>query len=202
MAQLGSVLNHPLGKRLFPADVAAKLALLWAERDTFLTVLDRMPQTLCHGDAFRRNLFIQRDGAGREQITAIDWAFMGLWAVGEELVSLVHTNLYFFEVEFDKAKALDEIVYNDYLAGLYDVGWRGDPRVVRYGYAAASSMRYTLGYFDFWQDFALNMDERKTVWVKQTFGCSVESFCDHAADCFRFQLDLADEARALLEVVG
>jgi hypothetical protein len=43
--------------RLLPADIVTGLLRLWDERQFFLDVLDTLPQTLCHRDAFRRNLF-------------------------------------------------------------------------------------------------------------------------------------------------
>ena len=82
------------------------VGVVWAARNAFISALDRLPLTLCHGDANRRNLFIRQVDAGSEQITAIDWSFMGLWPVGVELVPLVRADLFFFEVDFDKAKRL------------------------------------------------------------------------------------------------
>ncbi|MFQ5614419.1 MAG: phosphotransferase, partial [Anaerolineae bacterium] len=145
IAQLPTVLDHPLVRRLYPPDVAGGLFRLWAERETFLEALDRLPQTFCHRDAFRRNLFARRGPDGREQTVAIDWVFAGAGAVGAEMVALVVATLGFREVEFDRAQELEIIVFEGYLAGLDAAGWGGDPRLVRFGYAAAAALRYVLG---------------------------------------------------------
>ena len=54
----------PLLRRLYPPPVVAELGRLWAERERFLAALDRLPQTFCHHDAFRRNL-LHRAGPDR-----------------------------------------------------------------------------------------------------------------------------------------
>src|SRR5712691_3054530 len=50
-------LGRPLMRRFLPGDAAELLLRLWAEHETFMAALDGLPQTLCHFDAFRRNLF-------------------------------------------------------------------------------------------------------------------------------------------------
>jgi hypothetical protein len=198
MAQLDDVLHHPLVSRIYPADVATRLSRLWAEREIFLAALDRLPQTLCHRDAFRRNLFVRCNGDSHEQTVAVDWAFVGLGAVGEEIVPLVQGSLAFFEVEQTKTQVLDELVFNGYLEGLRDVGWDCDWRDVRFGYAATSALRYGLGFIAFALDLTVNFDESKNAFVKQVWGCPVEELLDRWANLLRFLFDLADEARTLL----
>ena len=54
----------PLVRQLFPPPVVAEMRRLWEEREVFLAALDPLPQTLCHHDAFRRNLL---SGRGRRE---------------------------------------------------------------------------------------------------------------------------------------
>ncbi len=200
IAQLGDVLDRPLVSRLYPADVAAGISRLWTDREIFLAALDRLPQTFCHRDAWNRNLFVRRDGEGREQTVAIDWAFVGLGAIGEEIVALAQTRNLFEPAE---AQVLDAMVFNSYLNGLREVGWDGDPQAVRFVYAASSALRYGLGFTAAWLERALNFDESKAVWVKQAYdGRSIEEVADLWAGLFRFLLNLADEARTLLDAIG
>ena len=61
---------------------------LWEERDRFFDALDRLPQTLCHLDSLRPDLFARETEDGDYQTVAVDWAFAGLGAIREGLVSL------------------------------------------------------------------------------------------------------------------
>jgi hypothetical protein len=65
--------------------------------------------------------------------------------VGEELVSLIVATVGFSEVEFDKVQELGAFVFEEYLAGLREPGWRGDPRLVGFGYIAMAPLCYVLG---------------------------------------------------------
>lgn len=189
---LHNSLDHPLVRRNYPGSTADDIFRLWAQRNTLLDALDRLPRTLCHLDAFRRNLFARRSADGRDQTIAIDWAFVGTGALGEEIVPLVSASLAFFEVELAEAQALDEIVFEGYLEGLRDAGWRGDPRAVRFVYAAASALRYLFPI-----GLNLLLEESGRAWLEQAFGRTIEEALDDWADWCRFLLGLADEAREL-----
>jgi AcrR family transcriptional regulator len=134
-------LEHPLLRRFLPGDTGKAFFDLWTERKMFLNALDRLPHTICHLDAFRRNLFARVGADGRDQTVAIDWAFVGTGAIGEEIEPLVLRSLAFGEVEPGEAHELDEAVFAGYLDGLRDAGWRGDPRQARLGYTAAAASR-------------------------------------------------------------
>src|SRR5919201_6300912 len=75
--------RHPLIRRAYPTPVAERLLRLHAGRGVLLDRLDRLPHTLCHLDAFRRNLFARVTDDGRQQTVAIDWASIGFAALGE-----------------------------------------------------------------------------------------------------------------------
>lgn len=196
MDMLHTTLGHPLVRRLYPADVADSTFRFWAERDTFLNALDRVPQTLCHMDAFRRNLFARRGADGRDQTVAIDWAFTGTGALGEDIVPLSAATVGFFEVEIDQMQELDDIVFEGYLNGLRDTGWRGDPRAVRFAYAAASALRYLFPI-----GLNLLLEEGGRAWLEQAFGRTIDEMLDSWANSRRFLLGLAHEARALLSAL-
>src|SRR5439155_4390297 len=127
-----------LMERVYPNEVAEQIFQIWDERELLLDALTRLPpQTFCHRDAFRRNLF-----ARRTQTVAVDWAYSGIGAVGEEIAPLVWGSLGFRDVPIEQAQELEALVFNSYLDGLRDAGWNGDARLVRFGYAAASVLRY------------------------------------------------------------
>ena len=56
IAELPQLSQHPFFAKFLPADRLARILRLWEERQPLLTRLDQLPHTLCHRDAFRRNL--------------------------------------------------------------------------------------------------------------------------------------------------
>ena len=104
--RLPQVMDHPLVRRLYPPQVAAALMEVWDERQALLDALARLPQTLCHGDAWRRNLMVRPSPAARTQVVAIDWAYVGIGPIGQELVMFVADALDFSEVDVAQARAL------------------------------------------------------------------------------------------------
>jgi hypothetical protein len=190
-------LDHPLIRRQYTGNAAEKKFRIWAERDLYLDALDRLPQTICHRDAFHRNLFARRTASGDYQTVAIDWAFVGLGAVGMELVPLVQAGLGFFEIDLAQAQDLEDIAFDGYLQGLRDAGWRGDPRQARLGYAAAS-----LYYYLMFGALPMLLDENLHGWFEQIFGRSAGECCDLWAQMGSFISRRIDEARELIEVLG
>jgi hypothetical protein len=199
MPLLRDSLAHPLIRRWLPGDASDRLFWLWAKRDVFLDALDRLPQTPCHLDVFRRNLFARRTAEGNDQTVVVDWAFAGQGAVGEELVPLIQASVNFFEVDLDQAQTLEEIVFAGYLAGLRDAGWPGDPRQVRLGYVAAASLRYR--FAELGRVLAVMLDESLHPLTQQLFGRPIEAVTDHAAEISRFYDNLVDEALELMDIL-
>jgi hypothetical protein len=193
-------LDHPLVRRWLPGRASDRLFRLWEERDLYLDALDRLPQTLCHLDLFRRNLFARRTADGDYESVAVDWAFAGRGAVGEELVSLVLASFIFYEVGLDKAQAIEQIVFEGYLEGLRDAGWRGDSRQVRLGYAAAASLRYKFNDIGRW--LAVMLDENLHAMFSDMLGRPIGEVLDQVAQVYSFSDRLADEARELMDILG
>lgn len=195
VARLRSSLEHPLVHRVIPPDVAEGIFHLYAGREVLLDALDRLPQAFCHLGAHRRNLFARCDMEGTWQTVAIDWAFVGTAAVGVEIVRLVQMSLAFYAVEIDEASELDATVVDGYLEGLRDAGWRGDPRIVRLGYAAETALRVCSLLR---MTLAVLLDEHRHAWAEHLMGRSMEEQVARGAQYYRFLLDLAGEAPELM----
>jgi hypothetical protein len=195
--QLPQVLDHPWVRRVYPPEVAEALLQIWAERELFLAALARLPQTLCHLDAFRRNLFNRRHAAGKDETILIDWAFVGPAAVGEELVPLINASVAFMEVGLDQAQELEEEVLAGYLAGLQDVGCHIDPGQVRLGYAAAAALRYSIGTIR--RLLPMLLDTGQHAILEQVFGRPMVELTEVWLESSRrFDIRLAAEARHML----
>jgi hypothetical protein len=132
--------DDPLVKRIFPGPSRTLILLFWDERERLLALLDRLPQTLCHQDAFRRNLFSQPEG-----VVAIDWGYAGVAPLGAELVALVGGSIAFGELAADQIRDLDQTAFDAYLEGLSEAGWHGRRRDVRLAYVLSAMLRYVIG---------------------------------------------------------
>jgi hypothetical protein len=103
------------------------------------------------------------------------------------------------EVDLAQARALEDIVFEGYLEGLRDAGWRGNPRQVRLGYTAGS-LRFRMGELDRGIDMIL--DESQHLAAEQVYGRSMEEIEDHWAQVNQLIDSLIDEARELMGVLG
>jgi hypothetical protein len=199
IARLREAFQRPLVHSVYPPSIAESVFRLWTQRDALLDALDRLPQTFCHMDAFRRNLFARQSADGRGQTVAIDWSYVGTGAIGEEIGALVGMSLLweFQEIGWDRAPELDRIVFDGYLEGLREAGWRGDPRLARSGYTVASALRCGVVYT--WWVVSVLLDEDECARWAQIMGCPMQEFVDHLAEWIRFSVTLGDEARELLD---
>ncbi len=84
---LSALSQDAIGQRFMPPDVAHGLEQLWQEQNTFIERSEHLPQTICHLDAFRGNLFSRQQSDGTQQTVAIDCEFTAQGAIGEELVT-------------------------------------------------------------------------------------------------------------------
>ena len=134
--------QHPVLPHAFSDSITGDVLRLWKNQDELLSTLNRLPRTFCHLDAYRPNLFLRRDSRGSTQTVAVDWAFTGIAAVGEEIANLLAASLIWLEAEAGDAKELDEAVFSGYLHGLQEAGWQGDPRLARLGYTTACAARW------------------------------------------------------------
>jgi hypothetical protein len=183
-------------RQCFPPPVTFWLRELWAERETFLSVLDRLPQTICHHDAFRRNLFARRRADGEEQTVAIDWAFAGVGAVGAELTPLVQGSLGFFEVRDCAPRELTEAALAAYVTGLREAGWDGDERLVRLGFVATAALLYTVGTAGL--TMAMIADPTEYPAYEHAMGLSMAEAVAVWVELSTFTFELVEEARRLL----
>jgi hypothetical protein len=196
IAELPARPEDPLIRRYWPGDTAQRVLRFWDERDALLAAHDRLPRTFCHHDAFRRNLFARRGGDGRDETVAIDWAFAGTGAVGEELTYLVMSSVLFFAVDAGRLGELDRAASEGYLAGLRAAGWSDDARLARLGYALSCALFCAAHTFGMTAP-----DEARRAQRERVFGRPYEQIADCVAQLRRFALDRADEARQLIPLL-
>lgn len=190
--RLDHLLVDPLAQMTLPIDAKAEIESIWTSREIYRRALAELPQTLCHFDAFRRNVLYRNRAA-----YLIDWALAGVGAVGEDLVSLVAVSLYYEGYTQEYAAELDEVVFAGYLTGLRESGWQGDARLARLGYTCGMTLRGLAGVK---QDIRLVTNKSNVDHLVQVHNMdSAEDVARFFADIRRFRLlKMAREARSLL----
>ena len=186
--------EQPLLRSAFPHPITDEVLQLWASYDALLATLGQLPQTFCHLDAYRPNLFIRRDAQGANQTVAVDWVFTGIASVGEEIANLLAASLIWFEYDAVEARSLDEAVFSGYLNGLRDAGWREDSRLVRLGYTATCALRW--GVVGLWwlQDLG---DPTKQAGLENHWNRPLAELVSQWARTTNYILGLAQEAYRL-----
>jgi hypothetical protein len=188
----------PLFRRGWPDDLPERAWGLFQARHALLDLLERLPHTLRHADADRRNL-LARDQGSRSETVAIDWAYTGIGPIGEDVAPLVVSSVLWFKgVAPADLPELDAVAFDAYIAGLRDAGWHGDPRLARFGCTATMALRYgpLLGIVS-----VVDADARRRAAFEQMLGHTLEEALDRYAEVQRFVLDRADEARRLSPLV-
>jgi len=190
-------MDHPLIQRALPGISAEFIQEIWEERHDILETIEHLPQTLCHLDAFRRNLFSRRAADGSDQVVAVDWSFLGIAAVGEEIAPLVNGSVAFGAVSPTEELELERIVLEGYLEGLHDAGWRGNPDLVRFGYAATLYWRYAVGGF-VGEMIPWMLDEGHHAAVEEAMGHSMEEDAEQLA-FFQYEYEQVHRLKAVLD---
>ena len=191
-ANLDRLLETPLARTALPFDAKEEIEAIWNDRALFQDALAKLPRTLCHTDAFRRNI-LHRD----DDIVLLDWALASIGGTGEDLVCLVALSLYYDSFSADCADQLDKTVFAGYIEGLRQAGWPGDPKLARLGFTCGMVLRGLAGVK---QDIELLVNQANHKRLMQTHRTTnLIEIAALFADVRRFRLlKMAREARTLL----
>lgn len=176
----------PLIRRTFPAASVDSLSAMWQYREAHLQALDRLPQTLVHGDAQTTNLFLTTDKAGSPEIAAIDWNGVGVGPVGLDAAQLFPSSVLNWAIPVDQIADVAQGIYTHYLSGMQASGWQGEPLVVRLGYTASMVRVRTMLV---WRSLQVFLDEtvrERLVPRLQASGVTLEDAADrvrHGEQC-------------------
>jgi hypothetical protein len=190
--------SHPRiqKQKALPESTREDVLRIYAKSGLLLEALSRLPQTLGHFDANRANLFSRRR-EGRVETAAIDWAFLGTGAVGEEIGQLVSANLIWQYTPAEDAPRLLKAALSGYLEGLREAGFQGPETSARLGCLAAAVIR--TAFFVPHQIRMITVPELQGIW-RARFGRPVRETIPSWARAVTFLLSLADEALAQAEL--
>lgn len=120
--------RQPLIERHFSPRLRESLVRLGEQRWEILEFSRRLPQTICHHDAWVNNIFSSSD-----HTTLIDWASIGHGHLGCDAGNIITDACGDLLLPTSSLPQIDSAVTTGYLAGLLDEGWSGDRRAVRLG---------------------------------------------------------------------
>lgn len=130
--------THPLVATAVDARLRADLASLVPAMPALLARLDELPRSLAHGDASPQNLLAAPHG---EELVMIDWAFVGVYAVGYDLAQLIAGRAETGELTPSGLRAIHAAIVPSYVRGLADEGATVDAEAVEAGYVGALVLR-------------------------------------------------------------
>lgn len=177
-----------------------RLLALWDQRRQFQDILAALPQTFCHHDAFKRNLFARRLPDGEYETVAIDWAFAGKGVIGEDIATLIPISVTFGEVPMAQLLHLDDLVFAGYLAGLRAADCTSDEDIVRLGYSLSAVVTHLLGSLWFIVP-GFSGGELERV-IETVLGCPIGVVYDRWTPVHEYLFDLADQGLSLAERLG
>lgn len=128
---------QPLIRDTWPAGLRQGWKRLLAHRGVLLDLMERLPRTTCHLDAWGSNAVRRHDGT----VVLLDWAFTGDGAVGEDLGNWLPDAVFDLFWPAERLAELESACLPAYLSGLREAGWQGSDRDVRLG-VVASCVKY------------------------------------------------------------
>lgn len=186
-----SVWEHPLLRATFPPALIARLPRFWDERHKLLDALERLPQTVCHQDAWRGNVYSPR--GTEDELVLIDWAYVGYSVLGSDLADLAVAGYNLLAVAPPPA-AIDAAVFSAYLDGVRAAGCQTPREAVRYAYITCAALKY--GCLLIWlRDMA---DEQRLGSWDRLAGQPAPAWLEKQAVVLEHQLHLLEEALTLV----
>jgi len=115
--------QQPLIRETWPAGLREAWTGLLVHRDALLDLVASLPRARCHLDFWVSNV-IQRPSG---ELALFDWSFLGDGALGEDIGNYIPDAVFDLFWPVERLPELAETCVANYLDGLYEAGWRGDP---------------------------------------------------------------------------
>ncbi len=181
------------------ARTVERIEYLLERRSALEAALAKLPKTVCHHDAQRRNLVAGH--AGEDRTYAVDWAAMGTGHVGYEIAVAVSVTLQLLEVGMDDARDLEEASLDGYLTGLRDAGVDVDEGALRFAVAARLALVMGLAGGAVWFD-ALQADPANEAMAGRIVGHPLTAVAEQWSALWTYLLDRGDDAFRMLDEGG
>lgn len=109
--------------------------------DKHYNALDNLPRVLAHQDLSKQNMYINLHNCTKKQLTLIDWQFLSISGLGEDLGKLYGVALSQQDIPIEKGEYYKELLFTNYIDGLREVGWNGDTTLPKYGFYVSFALR-------------------------------------------------------------
>jgi hypothetical protein len=129
--------QQPLIRETWPTELREAWTNLLVHRDALLDLVASLPRARCHLDFWVSNV-IQRPSG---ELALFDWSFLGDGALGEDVGNYIPDAVFDLFWPAERIPELAETCIANYLDGLHEAGWRGDPDQVRLA-VMASGVKY------------------------------------------------------------
>ncbi|QOV12381.1 phosphotransferase [Viridibacillus arvi] len=106
-----------------------------------LQTLSKLPRVLAHQDLSRQNMFINTYQGAEKVLTLIDWQFLSISGLGEDLGKLYGVAMSQGNIQSNQGDNYQKLLFKNYIEGLKDAGWNGDIALPRYGFCASVALR-------------------------------------------------------------
>ncbi|UQZ34974.1 aminoglycoside phosphotransferase [Paenibacillus sp. PK3_47] len=107
----------------------------------YLNALERLPRVLAHQDLSQMNMLLAREDFLDAPLMLIDWQFMSISGIGEDLGKLYGVNMSLGIIPENEYEVFREALFTSYMQGLRSAGWRGLEVQARYGFCVSTALR-------------------------------------------------------------
>ncbi len=128
---------QPLIRATWPRGLREGWGRLLAHRGALLNLMEQLPRTTSHLDAWVSNAVRRPDGT----VVLLDWAFAGDGAIGEDLGNWLPDAVFDLFWPADRLAELEAACFPAYVTGLRAGGWQGADSDARLG-VVASCVKY------------------------------------------------------------
>jgi hypothetical protein len=129
--------QQPLIRETWPAELREAWTRLLVHRDALLDLVAALPRARCHLDFWVSNVIQRPTG----ELALFDWSFYGDGALGEDIGNYIPDAVFDLFWPVERLPELADTCITNYLDGLHEAGWRGDPDLVRLA-VMASGVKY------------------------------------------------------------
>ncbi|GAA0384850.1 phosphotransferase [Paenibacillus motobuensis] len=109
--------------------------------DSSLDSLQQLPRVLAHQDLSQMNMLLVPKESSESHLVLIDWQFMSISGIGEDLGKLFGVNMSLGIIPPSQYQLYQNSLFTSYIEGLREMGWQGDARMAQYGFCLSTALR-------------------------------------------------------------